>query len=231
MVVFSLEAADDEARPGLWLEPGRFRWHNEVSVGHIEELIDCAGVHGDSSDAVVLAAALELGMTTDTSDEVDSVVTLDIFDAEDLFEDELVDYLGIELCDGRAKVNFVGFDGHSIPPIVNIETVVVLCLDSGSFSIGKRAQSEIFLEGRHELFRSHLVERLENSVVVEAHQVVSRVEQGHEEVERLFASDLLSSFDGSLSSELAHVICSGCSVMSISDIKGLDLFKLLDKPG
>ena len=231
MVVFSLEAADDEARPGLWLEPGRFRWHNEVGVGHIEELIDCAGVHGNSSDAVVFTSALELGMTTDTSDEVNSVVTLDIFDSEDLFEDELVDYLGIELCDGRAKVNFVGFDGHSIPPIVNIETVVVLCLDSGSFSIGKRAQSEIFLEGRHELFRGHLVERLENSVVVEAHQVVSRVEQGHEEVERLFASDLLSSFDGSLSSELAHVICSGRSVMSISDIKGLDLFKLLDKPG
>ena len=118
-----------------------------------------------------------------------------------------------------------------MPPAVDVETVVVLCLDSGSFSIGKRAQSEIFLEGRHELFRGHLVERLENSVVVEAHQVVSRVEQGHEEVERLFASDLLSSFDRSLSSEFAHVICSGCSVMSISDIKGLDLFKLLDKPG
>ena len=102
-------------------------------------------MHGNSSNAVVLAAALELGMTTDTSDEVDSVVTLDIFDAEDLFEDELVDYLRIELGDGCAKVDFIWFYGHRVPPIVYIETVVVLCLDSGSLSIGKRAQSEILL--------------------------------------------------------------------------------------
>ena len=188
-------------------------------------------MHGDCSDTVALASAFKLRMTTDTSNEVDPVVTLDVFNAKDLLKDELVDYLGVKLCDGCAKVDFIGLDSHRIPPVIDVETVVMLCQHFGSFSIGKRAQSEIFLEGRHELFRCHLVERLENSVVVEAHQVVSRVEQGHEEVERLFASDLLSSFNYSLSSELAHVICSGRSVMSISDIKGLDLFKLLDKPG
>ena len=187
-------------------------------------------MHGDSSDAVGLAAALKLRMTTDTSDKVNSVVTLDVFDAKDLFEDELVDYLGIELCDGRAKVDLIGLDGHSVPPIINIETVVVLGLDSGSFPIGKRAQGKVLLEGCHELLRCHLVERLENTVVVEAHQVVSRVEQGHEEVERLFASDLLSRLEGSLSSELANIIGSGCPVMPISYVQSLDLLKLSDKP-
>ena len=84
MVVFSLEAADDEARPGLRLEPGRFRRHDELGVCHVEELINCAGVHGDSSDAVALASAFKLRMTTDTSNEVDPVVTLDVFNAKDL---------------------------------------------------------------------------------------------------------------------------------------------------
>jgi len=152
LVVFSLEAADDEARPGLWLEPGRFRWHDEVGVGHVEELIDRARVHSDSSDAVGLASALKLGMTTDASDKVDSVVTLNVLDAKDLFKDELVDNLGIELSDWRAEVDFVRFDSHSVPPIVYIETVVVLSLDSGSFSISKRAQGKVLFEGCHELF-------------------------------------------------------------------------------
>ena len=230
LVVFSLEAADDEARPGLWLKPGRFRWHNKIGVGDVEQLINCAGVHGDSSDAVGLAAALKFRVTTDTSDKVNSVVTLDVFDAKDLFEDELVDYLGVKLCDGRAKVDLIGLDGHSIPPIINVEAVVVLCLDSGSFTIGKRAKGKVFLEGCHELLRCHLVERLENTVVVEAQQVVSWVEQGHEEVERLFASDLLSRLEGSLSSELANIIGSGCPVMPISYVQSLDLLKLSDKP-
>ena len=145
LLFFSLEAADNKARPGLRLEPGRFRWHDEVGVGNVKEFIDCAGVHGDSSDAVGLTAADKLGMTTDATNEVDPVVTLDIFDAKDLFEDELVDNLGIKLGDGRAKVDFIGFYGHRVPPAVYVETVVVLCLDSGSFSIGKRAQSEVLL--------------------------------------------------------------------------------------
>ena len=172
----SLEAADDEARPGLRLEPGRFRRHDELGVCHVEELINCAGVHGDSSDAVALASAFKLRMTTDTSNEVDPVVTLDVFNAKDLLKDELVDYLGVKLCDGCAKVDFIRLDSHRIPPVIDVETVVMLCLHFGSFSIGKRAQSKVLLEGCHEFFRCHLVERLEDSVVIEAHQVVSRVE-------------------------------------------------------
>ena len=60
--------------------------------------------------------------------------------------------------DGRAEVDFLGLDGHGMPPAVDVETVVVLCLDSGSFPIGERAQGEVLLEGRHELLCWHLVE-------------------------------------------------------------------------
>ena len=40
----SLEDAHDEARARLGLEPGRFGGHDEVGIGHIEQLLDRAWV-------------------------------------------------------------------------------------------------------------------------------------------------------------------------------------------
>ena len=106
-------------------------------------------------------------MTSDTSDEVHSVVTLDIFDAEDLLEHELVDNLAVKLCDGRAEVNFVWLDLHDMPFVVNVEAVTVTRLNFRGFPVSQRADCEVLLQCLHEVACLHFVQRLEDTVVIQ----------------------------------------------------------------
>ena len=106
-------------------------------------------------------------MTSDTSDEVHSVVTLDIFDAEDLLEHELVDNLAVKLCDGRAEVNFVWLDRHDMPFVVNVEAVTVTRLNFRGFPVSQWADCEVLLQCLHEVACLHFVQRLEDTVVIQ----------------------------------------------------------------
>ena len=163
----SLKGAHDKAASGFWFEPGALGWHDQVGIGHVEELIDGAGVHGDGGHAVSFTSSDQLWMTSDTSDEVHSVVTLDVLDAEDLLEHELVDDLTVELRDGRAEVNFIWLDRHNMPFVVDVEAVGVTRLNLRVFPVSQWADGEVLLECCHEVGRLHVVQRLEDTVVIQ----------------------------------------------------------------
>ena len=106
-------------------------------------------------------------MTSDTSDEVHSVVTLDVLDAKDLLEHELVDDLTVELRDGRAEVNFFWLDRHDMPFVVDVEAVGVTRLNLRVFPVSQWADGEVLLERCHEVGCLHVVQRLEDTVVIQ----------------------------------------------------------------
>ena len=124
-------------------------------------------MHGDGSHAVSFASSDELLVTTDTSDEVHSVVTLDIFDAKDLLEHELVDDLAVKLCDGRAEVNFIWLDRHDMPFVVDEKAVTVTRLNLRGFPVSQWADGEVLFQCCHEVACLHVVQRLEDTVVIQ----------------------------------------------------------------
>ena len=125
-----LEDAHGKARTRLGLEPGRLGRHDQASLCYVQELVDCAGVHGDGRHAIGLAAAHELFVAADSADEANSVVALDVYDAEDGVENVEINDLGIELGNGSAPVDFLGFDRHSEPLVVDVEAVGVSALSA-----------------------------------------------------------------------------------------------------
>ena len=146
-----LEDTHGKARTWLWLKPSRLGWHDQACLCYVEQLVDCAWVHRDGRDAIALAAAHELFMATDASDETNSVVALDVDDAKDAVENVLINDLGIELGNGRAPVNFLRLDGHSEPLVVDVEAVGVSALGTRAFSLSEGRQCEGVAESRHEL--------------------------------------------------------------------------------
>ena len=137
-------------------------------------------------------------MTSDASDKVDSVVTLDVCDAQDFFEDVLVDDLSVKLGNWRSIVDFVRFDRHDMPFVVNVEAVGVFALNLRGLTISQRSNDEIFLQGSLELFSGHIVQRFEYSVVIEDHKIVSWIEKSHEVVEWLLSCNFNSCVNGAL---------------------------------
>lgn len=93
----SLKGAHDEAASRFWLEPGRFGWHDQVGISHIKQLIDGARMHRNCSHTVSFTAPDKLLVTADASDEVHSIVTLDVLDPQDTSQDVLVDNLTVKL--------------------------------------------------------------------------------------------------------------------------------------
>ena len=126
-------------------------------------------------------------------------------------------------------VNFFLLDGHFVPFVLKIEAVGVAALYAGRFSVGQGTNLEILLKRVLELLGRHIVQRLDDAVVVEDEEVVSRVEQRHEVVEGFLAGDLLASIECSLSAQFAHVVSRSSSVMTISHIQGGNLSKLLNE--
>ena len=106
-------------------------------------------------------------MASDTSNEIHSIVTLDIFDAKDLLEHELIDDLAIKLRDGSAEVNFIWLDRHDMPFVVDVEAVGVTRLNLRVFPVSQRADGEVLLECCHEVGCLHIVQRLEDAVVIQ----------------------------------------------------------------
>ncbi len=222
----SVKAAHDETRARLGLEPGRLGWHNELSVSHVEQLVDGARVHGDGYEAVGLAAPDELFMSADSTDEVHSVVSLDILDVEDLAQDELIDYLRVKLANGRRIVHLVWLDLHHVPLVVHKEAILVLFGHSRGLTVGQGANEEVLLKGALEVSSRHFVQGLEDSVVVEDQKIVCWVEESHEEIEGLLTSNFLTSINRLLSAHFAHIVGRSSPVVTIGDIKGLNALKL-----
>ena len=108
-------------------------------------------MHGNCGDTVSLATSDELVVSADTSDKVHPVVTLDVCDAEYLFENVFIDDLCVKLGDWRAVVNFLWLYRHDMPSVIYVETVGMFGFDFSCFSIGKRTNVEISFESCQEL--------------------------------------------------------------------------------
>ena len=165
--ICSLKGAHDKTASRFGLEPGRFGWHDQVGVGHIEQLVDGARVHRDRSHAVSFASSDKFLVASDASYEVHSIVTLDVLDAQNLSQHMLVDDLTVELRHRGTEVDFVLLDGHDIPFAVNVEAVRVTRLHLGVFPVSQWTDCEVLLQGPHELLSGHIIQRLEYTVVIQ----------------------------------------------------------------
>lgn len=149
-------------------------------------------MHGDSADTVSLAAALELFVPADATNKVDAAVLFEVSDSDHGAEDQVSKDLGVKLGDWCLSVELLLLEDHTVPLVLNQQSEVVGLAWSSVGILGQLLNVEVFSESFEEALGGVLLKGLEDTVVVENFEVIGRVEQSHEEVERLISSVVVS---------------------------------------
>ena len=89
-VLLIIEFVDNQATAEFWFKPSCLRRHDVSGVGDVDELLHAHGIEGESHlHFSGIDAAFEFAKTTDTANEVDSLVAAEVENAKDVAEDEV----------------------------------------------------------------------------------------------------------------------------------------------
>lgn len=161
-------------------------------------------------------------MPADTTHKVDPVVLLQIFNAHKRVKYQISQNLRVKTSDGSRGVKLLCLEVHAVPLAIDQEGELVLTLRMGASALRKFCNVEVHAQCLHERLRSVIFQGLQHTVVVEDLQVVSGVEQGHEVVEWLFTSVIVTFGDVFLTTEFANVVSGLGPVMAIGDVESGD---------
>jgi len=101
-------------------------------------------MQGDCGDTVDLAASLQFGVSSDAADEVDARVSLDVFDSEDLLQDQIGDDLRVQTRHRRALVDAVLLDLHLVPPACQVKAKLVAVVHFRCLTLFALSDNKVF---------------------------------------------------------------------------------------
>ena len=91
------EFVDDKTTSEFWFEPSGLRWHNVTRVGNVHDLLHADGIEGKCEfHFSAIDASFEFAQTSQSSNEVDTLIRTQVLDAEDFVKDILGGYRNIK---------------------------------------------------------------------------------------------------------------------------------------
>ncbi|MEY3457318.1 MAG: hypothetical protein RL215_475 [Planctomycetota bacterium] len=177
-------------------------------------MIEGGGVERDSEGPVAWdAEAFEFSCAANSSNEINSGIGTDIFDAEDWVEDLSFEDGDIEGVDGIAGVGWIRGDFESPPAVVDKEAEGSGCLGHGIFCLFKISEGIEFFE---EFADGEPIQIPDDSVVGEDSELIGGEQDGEEPV--AFGGGL-KSLGQLLSQFCPGAPCAGSAVVTIGDIE------------